>query len=678
MKINSVLTLRFCLLLLLITAASSEARKINVSTVSQLKTAIQNILPGDTIEVANGTYDFNGNISIIRSGTAEEPVVIKALNKHQAVLINTSYFTLKKAAYITIEGFLFNSRDVTAVKTESCNNIRVTRNIFRLQETTSRKWILIGGTWNESEPNSFNNRIDHNLFEEKHFPGNFITIDGSPDPTAKSSQYDRIDHNHFRNIGPRVENEMEAIRVGWSEMSMSSGFTTIEYNLFENCDGDPEVISVKTCDNIIRYNTFRTSQGTLCLRHGNRSVVEGNFFLGNMKAGTGGVRVYGDDHLIYNNYFEGLTGTIWDAPITITNGDADSNSTSLSKHFRPKRIHVLFNTIVNNLYNIEFGYTNNGSYSRAPKDIYISNNIVTGSANNLIKVYTNPINLVWNSNIFFPKDSAAFGIFPVPQGIKITDPLLVFTDSLWKLSSSSPAVDSSYGSYNFITYDVDGQNRDQYPDIGADEYSTAPIILRPLRPEDVGPEGDDFVVPVELSSAEIKVSSNDVILSWATASEKNNSGFEIERSNSTGFFPISFVKGNGTSLSPSSYSFVDKDLVTGKYLYRIKQIDYNGSYNYLASFEALVNAPEEFSLYQNYPNPFNPETQIEYSLPSDSFIDLKVYTPLGEELKTLYKGFKESGNHKIKFSAGNIPAGVYLYKLESSNKTLIRKMVLVK
>ena len=198
---------------------------------------------------------------------------------------------------------------------QACNNIRITRNTFRLIETESLKWVIIGGVWNDPNAVSHHNRIDHNLFENKSFAGNYITVDGSGDPVYQSSQYDLIDYNHFRNIGPRIVNEMETIRVGWSELSRSSGYTTIEYNLFENCDGDPEIISVKTCDNIVRYNTFMSSQGTLCLRHGDRTIVNGNYFFGEGKDGTGGIRFYGDDHKIYNNYFEGLTGTIWDAAL---------------------------------------------------------------------------------------------------------------------------------------------------------------------------------------------------------------------------------------------------------------------------------------------------------------------------------------------------------------------------
>jgi len=191
------------------------------------------------------------------------------------------------------------------------------------------------------------------------------TNDGDED--FRQSKYDRIDHNYFRNNGPRAANEQESIRIGWSEMSMSSGHTIVEFNLFENCDGDPEIVSVKSCDNIIRHNTFKGCYGTLSLRHGNRNRVEGNYFFGDV---------------IINNYLEGLKGTRWDAPITLTQGDAiDGSSTSFSKHFRAERVTIAYNTLVNNTHGIEIGFDNNGNYNKGLKDITVSNNVVTGSEN---------------------------------------------------------------------------------------------------------------------------------------------------------------------------------------------------------------------------------------------------------------------------------------------------------
>lgn len=683
LKYLLTLVLTFCFLF-----QEAEARKVVVSTVSQLRTAVQNILPGDTIEVVNGNYSFNGNISVTRSGTADLPVLIRAQNLHGAVLINESYFTLKQVSYITIEGFLFRSSDVTAIKTESCNNIRITKNIFRLEETTSNKWVLIGGTYNLIEPNSFNNRIDHNLFEEKHQLGNFITIDGSPEPNAKSSQYDRIDHNYFRNIGPRVNNGMEAVRVGWSEMSLSSGFTTIEYNLFENCDGDPEIISVKTSDNTIRYNTFRSSQGTLCLRHGNRNSVEGNFFLGGGKAGTGGVRFYGDDHKIFNNYFEGLTGDTWDAALTITNGDADySSSSNLSKHFRPRRTKILFNTFYNNSHNIEIGYTNNGSYSKPPSDNQIANNIVVSSENQIVKIFTAPINNLWLGNIMYPTGSSTLGISVSGTEINIVDPLLVQSeaDSVWRLAQNSPAVDSSLGNYDSIFIDMEGQARDQFKDVGADEFSNLLAILRPLLPEDVGPNGGNIMVPVEFISFSATPYQRDVIIEWNIGSEHNNLGFEVQRGNGSNFdfeivwSTIGFVRSCGTTSENSNYSYVDKELFEGEYFYRLKQIDFDGSVKYSDIVEVVIIYPQDFYLFQNYPNPFNPRTNIKYSLKKDMFVNLAVYNMIGERILLLVNSLQNKGYHSIEIEAGSLmSSGVYFYIIQAEDRTDIRKMTLLK
>lgn len=178
------------------------------------------------------------------------------------------------AAHITIEGFKFDcvsTSSLTLIKFQGNNNIRITRNDFKgavpTNLVTKVIGILIGGVYNDTTaPYQFlshDNRIDHNFFHDKENGGNFITIDGTN--SAVVSQNDRIDHNHFKNLGPRQANEMEAVRMGWSAMSNSSGNTILENNLFENCDGDPEIVSVKSCDNIVRNNTFIGSYGSLSL-----------------------------------------------------------------------------------------------------------------------------------------------------------------------------------------------------------------------------------------------------------------------------------------------------------------------------------------------------------------------------------------------------------------------------
>lgn len=438
---------------------------VNVSTSAQLTTAFTNAAAGQTIVLADGNYTI-GKLAG-KNGTASAPITVVAAHRGAAV-ITGGQLEVANSSYVTFEGLSW--RNANTLKVTSSHHIRLTRNHFRLAETSSLKWVIIQGA------GSHHNRIDHNLFEEKHQLGNFITIDGSE---TQQSQYDLIDYNHFRNIGPRATNEMEAIRVGWSGISQSSGFTTVEHNLFENCDGDPEIVSVKSNDNVVRYNTFRTSQGVLSARHGNRSAFHGNFFLGGGKAGTGGIRVYGQDHKIYNNYFEGLTGTGYDAALQLDGGDVDTSG-ALSAHWRVYRAQVVGNTFIGNVSNIEIG----ANYSLAPADSVIANNIVAGSSGKLVNQLKTPVNLTYSSNIAWPTGSATVGVSV--GGVTVVDPLLLDEGEVWRIGAGSPAIDAAAGGYAYLTDDMDGQPRSAAADVGADERSTAAVVRRPLSAADVG------------------------------------------------------------------------------------------------------------------------------------------------------------------------------------------------
>ncbi len=459
--------------------------------------------PGDIIELADGTYD-PGSISIQdKAGLPGQPIIIRAANIGQAVIAGESYFNLRRAAYIQIEGFRFTSDRYTVIKLEASNNIRITRNTFQLTETEgeSGKWVYIGGVWDDATLLSHHNRIDHNTFRDKHQLGNFITIDGGDNV----SQHDRIDHNYFYNIGPRHDNEMEAIRVGWSQLSLTDGFTLIEYNLFEDCDGDPEIISIKSCKDTVRYNTIRSSQGTVSLRHGDGSVVHDNYFLGEGKVGTGGVRIYARNHKIYNNYFEGLTGYRWDAAITLTNGDTDTGS--LSAHWRVDNATIAHNTLVNNYSNIEIGYgRGDNSWTREPRNVTMVNNLVIGGQGDLIEIINQPNNFTWEGNIMYPQNGFALGMAATSTEINQIDPMLEYaateSDSLWFLSASSPAINAALTSHLNITRDIHGQSRITPNDVGADEYSINPITRRPLTATDVGPNAVD--PPVSVMESDVK------------------------------------------------------------------------------------------------------------------------------------------------------------------------------
>jgi hypothetical protein len=194
-------------------------------------------------------------------------------------------------------------------------------------------------------------------------------------------------------------------------------------------------------------------------------------------------------------------------------------------------------------------------------------------------------------------------------------------------------------------------------------------------------------LPVELLSFSSSVVNNDVTLNWTTATETNNSGFQVERrktleARSEEWENIGFVNGNGTTTEPQTYSFVDENLSTGKYQYRLKQIDFDGTYEYSNIIETEILTPVKFSLEQNYPNPFNPSTDIQYAIASKQFVSLKVFNSLGEEIATLVNEEKPAGNHTIEFkpesSIKNLVSGVYLYQLIVGNFIQTKKMILLK
>jgi len=186
-------------------------------------------------------------------------------------------------------------------------------------------------------------------------------------------------------------------------------------------------------------------------------------------------------------------------------------------------------------------------------------------------------------------------------------------------------------------------------------------------------------IPVELTSFSANIFDGAIMLNWQTATETNNSGFEIERKTSTGdWFKIGFVEGNGTTTEPQAYSFTDNNISPAAYFYRLKQLDFSGVFEYSASIEVIVSAPLSFELVQNYPNPFNPNTTIEFTIPQASNVSLKIYNLLGQEVRTLVNGIKDAGTHKINFDAKELNSGMYIYKIEAGSFTQVRKMTLLK
>jgi hypothetical protein len=203
------------------------------------------------------------------------------------------------------------------------------------------------------------------------------------------------------------------------------------------------------------------------------------------------------------------------------------------------------------------------------------------------------------------------------------------------------------------------------------------------------------IIPVELSSFTAIVKENDIQLFWTTVTEINNRGFEIEKINDSkskiiqDWEMIGFVPGYGTSTEPKSYSFVDKDVTTGKHKYRLKQIDFDGSFEYSEIIETEVIQKLNYLLEQNYPNPFNPVTSISYTIPDFSlsksegcFVTLKVFDVLGNEIVTLVNEEKAPGTYEVNFQSlvnnNQLASGIYYYQLKAGEFIQTKKMILLR
>jgi hypothetical protein len=212
-----------------------------------------------------------------------------------------------------------------------------------------------------------------------------------------------------------------------------------------------------------------------------------------------------------------------------------------------------------------------------------------------------------------------------------------------------------------IPNDIDMETRNLlFPYIGADENL-------------------EFSLPVELFSFKAFLKLNTVELEWSTATETNNQGFEILRAiNDTEWNKIGFVPGYGSTTETKQYYFTDNNIKLSKYQYKLKQIDYNGNFNYSPIVEVEIPLVYKYSLEQNYPNPFNPITTIKYEVPEKNFIMVKVFDVLGNEVLILVNDEKPAGEYDVEFNATGLPSGIYFYQLKAGNFVETKKMILLK
>ncbi len=194
---------------------------------------------------------------------------------------------------------------------------------------------------------------------------------------------------------------------------------------------------------------------------------------------------------------------------------------------------------------------------------------------------------------------------------------------------------------------------------------------------------EDSPLPIVLESFTSSVSGREVTLNWITSEEHNNAGFELQRMSigisDSVWKTNAFIKGNGTKNTKTTYIFKDSRMNSGKYKYRIKQIDFNGNFEYYELGNIVeVALPKTFSLSQNYPNPFNPTTKIDFEVPHNSIVRIIIYDILGREIKTLVNKELSPGYYSLLFDGSGLASGVYFYRMNAGDFVKVKKMVVIK
>lgn len=340
---------------------------------------------------------------------------------------------------------------------------------------------------------------------------------------------------------------------------------------------------------------------------------------------------------------------------------------------------ILFNgTTYEMIYNGFDGLHYQGGYATSTDGIdwtKSANTIISfGPSGSWDYPYTHTGSVVYNENTDLYYLFYSGGDFPFFKIGMATSPSFA---GPWTKASNNPVLDvGPAGSWDNITvawpcviYDgIDNEYKMWFTG-GSDQVSGSSTGLATSY----------IVVPVELTSFSANAFDQKVILNWSTATELNNQGFDIQRKYNDGeYTSIGFVKGQGTTTAPQQYSFVDKNLINGKYFYRLKQVDYDGTFEYSKVVDVDWKAFNSYLLEQNYPNPFNPNTTISFGLKEKSNVKITVLNTIGEEVAVILDEEKETGYHNVDFNATNLPSGVYFYQLKAGSFVQTKKMVLLR
>ncbi len=346
-----------------------KAAILNVKNEAELREANTKALPGDIIILQNGDWN-NVTMKFTCSGTLLQPILIKAATRGSVIVKGKSNLQIG-GNWLIIDGLVFTDGFYPdghpwefRVSKQVAKNCRVTNCVIKSFNNPNRMkdnyWVALYGK---------NNRIDHCNFIDKTNLGVLMAIILDDDRSRMNNH--SIDSNYFGIRKPLGSNGGELIRIGVSEHCTFYSNTKIVNNLFDRCDGETEIISIKSCGNLVRNNVFKECQGAVVLRHGNNNTIESNLFLGNGKEGTGGVRVINEGNWIVNNYFSNCIGEGFRSPLAIMNGVFNSPP----NRYLPVKDAVIINNTFSNCTPFSICEGSDTERSVIPKNVFIQNNL---------------------------------------------------------------------------------------------------------------------------------------------------------------------------------------------------------------------------------------------------------------------------------------------------------------
>ncbi|SFJ24851.1 polysaccharide lyase 6 family protein [Planctomicrobium piriforme] len=469
----------FCMLTLL-QAIPVSAAEVAVANPVELAAALAQAKPGDAVVMQDGPWQ-DADILFAARGTAPLPITLKAQTPGGVILSGHTRLRFS-GEYLVVSGLLFENawsneplvqfrKDREDHATRSCQITNCSfLNCNRPGAGHPIAWVALYGQ---------DHRIDHSRFKGKSTPGPILQVVVGADPNNHV-----IERNEFSHRPQVSQDEGSTIQIGDENSSHASSHTTLQSNLFDDCNGDGTIIANWSSDNVYRENTFRRCGGSIVLRRGNGCLLSGNFFLGEKARNTGGICVSGSDHQIVNNYFGDLTGSGANSALAILNGSAHVTPLSVPP---VSNVLIAFNSFVHCHIPLNVGMAGrpNAGNKVPPQNCTVANNVFLGDGDmldlNLLQgMQANQF--TWIGNMV----SRSANVPPL-DGFKAVDLRMQSTENgLWRPRSNSPVVDAAVGNSGDVSIDFDGQTRTHHKDVGCDERVDEKITIAPLLSRDVG------------------------------------------------------------------------------------------------------------------------------------------------------------------------------------------------